>query len=109
MKDGTAVRSPVTVTLAGRDQVVVASGCSAGDHVIVSGQSQVTQGATVREIMTAEVVSVAEATPIEQIAALMAQKKIKRVPVARDGVLWYLRRGPRRQAHQRNRWRHDAK
>ena len=45
------------------------------------------RGATVREIMTSEVVSVAEATPIEQIAALMAQRKIKRVPVARDGGL----------------------
>ena len=45
------------------------------------------RGATVGEIMTAEVISVAEATLIEQIAALMAQKKIKRVPVARDGAL----------------------
>jgi CBS domain-containing protein len=45
------------------------------------------RGATVGEIMTSEVVSVAEGAPIEQIAALMAQKKIKRVPVARDGAL----------------------
>ena len=44
-------------------------------------------GATVGEVMTPEVVSVAEATPIERIAALMAQKKIKRVPVIRDGAL----------------------
>jgi CBS-domain-containing membrane protein len=45
------------------------------------------RGATVAGIMTAEVISVAEATLIEQIAALMAQKNIKRVPVARDGPL----------------------
>lgn len=44
-------------------------------------------GTTVGEIMTPEVVSVPVATPIEQIAALMAQKKIKRVPVVLDGAL----------------------
>ena len=41
------------------------------------------RGATVGEIMTPEVVVVAQATPIERIAALMAEKKIKRVPVDR--------------------------
>jgi CBS domain-containing protein len=45
------------------------------------------RGATVGEIMTPEVVAVAEATPIERIAALMAEKKIKRVPVIDDGDL----------------------
>ena len=45
------------------------------------------QGATVGEIMTPEVVSVPAVTPIEQIASLMAQKKIKRVPVVVDGAL----------------------
>ena len=44
-------------------------------------------GAMVGEIMTREVVSVSGTTPIEQIAALMAQKKIKRVPVTLDGAL----------------------
>ena len=44
-------------------------------------------GATVREIMTPEVVTVAEATSIEQVAALMAQQKIKRVPVTADSAL----------------------
>jgi CBS domain-containing protein len=44
-------------------------------------------GATVGEIMTPEVVSVTETTPIEHIAALMAEKKIKRVPVIVDGAL----------------------
>jgi CBS domain-containing protein len=45
------------------------------------------RGATVREIMTTEVVAVAQATPIERIAALMAEKNIKRVPVVADGAL----------------------
>src|SRR5262249_20336853 len=45
------------------------------------------QGATVGEIMTPDVVAVTASTPIEQIAALMAQRKIKRVPVVIDGVL----------------------
>jgi len=45
------------------------------------------QGATVGEIMTPEVVSVLASTPIEQIAALMAQKRIKRVPVVVDDAL----------------------
>lgn len=39
------------------------------------------RGATVGDIMTPEVVTVTETTPIEHIAALMAEKKIKRVPV----------------------------
>ena len=45
------------------------------------------RGATVGEIMTPEVVAVAEGTPIERIAALMAEKRIKRVPVVADGAL----------------------
>jgi CBS domain-containing protein len=45
------------------------------------------RGATVGEIMTPEVVSVAPAIPIEQVAALMAQKRIKRVPVIVEGAL----------------------
>jgi CBS-domain-containing membrane protein len=45
------------------------------------------RGATVGEIMTPEVVTVTEPTPVEWIAALMAEKKIKRVPVIVDGAL----------------------
>jgi CBS domain-containing protein len=45
------------------------------------------RGATVGEIMTLDVVVVGQGTPIEQIAALMAEKKIKRVPVIADGAL----------------------
>ena len=45
------------------------------------------RGVTVGEIMTPEVVAVAQATPIERIAALMAERKIKRVPVMDNGAL----------------------
>jgi CBS domain-containing protein len=45
------------------------------------------RGAMVGEIMTPEVVAVAQDTPIERIAALMAENKIKRVPVIADGAL----------------------
>lgn len=37
--------------------------------------------------MTTEVVSVAEDTPAERIAELMEEKRLKRVPVLRDGKL----------------------
>jgi len=45
------------------------------------------QGATVGEIMTPEVVGVPPNAPIEQIAALMSERRIKRVPVVVDGAL----------------------
>lgn len=41
----------------------------------------------VGEIMTSDVVSVAEDTPLSEIAALLERKRIKRVPVTRDGKL----------------------
>jgi CBS domain-containing protein len=44
-------------------------------------------GKTVGEIMTPTVITVDQAAPIEQIAGLMAQKKIKRVPVVANGRL----------------------
>jgi hypothetical protein len=44
------VRTPVTIAQRGDDQVLLSSGCSAGDRVVVSGQGQLTPGATVREI-----------------------------------------------------------
>lgn len=50
VKDGTAVRSSIQVALTGREQVAVTSGCTSGDHVIISGQSQLAPGATVREV-----------------------------------------------------------
>ncbi len=44
-------------------------------------------GKKVGEIMTPEVVSVTEETPLAEVAALLERKRIKRVPVTRDGKL----------------------
>ena len=42
-------------------------------------------GMTVSEVMTSEVISVGERATVEEIAALMAERRIKRVPVMEDG------------------------
>ena len=42
---------------------------------------------TVQDIMSAPAYTVAEDTPLQQIAALLTEKKIKRVPVVRDDKL----------------------
>ena len=42
---------------------------------------------TVADIMSAPAHSVSEDTPLEEIAALLTDKKIKRVPVVREGKL----------------------
>ena len=44
-------------------------------------------GRTVRDIMTREVISVDEATDLAEVATLMETRRIKRVPVLRDGML----------------------
>jgi len=44
-------------------------------------------GKTVGELMTKEVISVCEDTPIEEIAKILAEKGIKRVPVLKEGKL----------------------
>src|SRR5262249_55682881 len=44
-------------------------------------------GRTAKDVMTRDVVSVAEATPLAEIADLLETKRIKRVPVVRDGKL----------------------
>lgn len=44
-------------------------------------------GATVEDVMTPEVVSVGEDATVEEIATLMAQHRIKRVPVMTNGTL----------------------
>ena len=44
-------------------------------------------GKEVGEIMTSDVVSVSEDTPLAEIAALFERKRIKRVPVVKDGKL----------------------
>lgn len=44
-------------------------------------------GKTVDEVMTTEVVSASEDTPLSDIAALLERKRIKRVPILRQGKL----------------------
>ena len=44
-------------------------------------------GDTVGDVMTPEVISVTEETPVEQVASLMAERRIKRLPVMADGAL----------------------
>lgn len=44
-------------------------------------------GLTARDVMTREVVTVAENTPLEKIATLLERNRIKRVPVLRGGKL----------------------
>jgi len=44
-------------------------------------------GLTARDVMTREVVTVAENTPLEEIATLLERNRIKRVPVLRGGKL----------------------
>jgi CBS domain-containing protein len=46
-----------------------------------------THGMTAGEVMTTDVVSVAETTPLEDIATLLESHGIKRVPVLREGKL----------------------
>lgn len=45
------------------------------------------EGLSVGDIMSHEVISVEEETPVNEIAALLTERKIKRVPVVRDGKL----------------------
>ncbi len=45
------------------------------------------QGELVRDIMSTEIISVSEETPVGEIARLLSQRKIKRVPVVTDGRL----------------------
>ena len=44
-------------------------------------------GKKVREIMTSGAISVSEDTPLSEIATLFERKRIKRVPVVKDGKL----------------------
>lgn len=46
-----------------------------------------THGTRAAEIMTRNVVTVSEDTPVGDIARILAEKRIKRVPVVRDGIL----------------------
>lgn len=45
------------------------------------------EGLKVRDIMSREVISVTEETPVDEIALLLSERKIKRVPVVRNNKL----------------------
>lgn len=45
------------------------------------------EGERVEDIMSKEIISVSEETPVDEIARLLSQRKIKRVPVLTDGRL----------------------
>lgn len=53
----------------------------------LAGEYVRTHGRRVGEVMTHEVVSVSEDTPLEQVVQLMDDRRIKRVPVLREGAL----------------------
>jgi CBS domain-containing protein len=44
-------------------------------------------GHTIRDVMSDQVISVSRSTPVEQIATLLAERRIKRVPVLVDEML----------------------
>jgi CBS domain-containing protein len=61
-------------------------------HLLGGGEAEAaeyvrTHGMTAGEVMTTDVVSVSETTPIEELAAVLEARGIKRVPVLRDGRL----------------------
>jgi CBS domain-containing protein len=53
----------------------------------LAGEYVKAHGRTVKDVLTRDVISVAETTPISDIALLLETKGIKRVPVVRDGKL----------------------
>jgi CBS domain-containing protein len=53
----------------------------------LAGEFAKSHGKKVGEVMTTGVISVTEETPLSEIAALFERKRIKRVPVVKDGKL----------------------
>src|SRR5271163_2877140 len=61
-------------------------------HLLGGGEAEAaeyvrTHGMTAGEVMTTDVVSATETTPVEELAAVLESRGIKRVPVLRDGKL----------------------
>ena len=52
-----------------------------------TGEYIKSHGHKVKDVMTDRVVSVSEATPLSEVAAILEARRIKRVPVLRDGKL----------------------
>ena len=59
----------------------------ASDHDLLARDYVKSHGRTVKDIMTPDVISVADTTELAEIAMLLETKRIKRVPVVRDGKL----------------------
>lgn len=62
---------------------VIFGGKSIGEQ----GADQVAAGRTASSVMTRNVITVDESTPLDEIAGLLERHRIKRVPVLRDGQL----------------------
>lgn len=60
--------------------VIFTPGRLAGDYVL-------THGRQVADVMTPDVISVEETTPIEDVVELMRRRRVKRVPVTRGGIV----------------------
>ncbi len=57
------------------------------DEITEATEYVKTHGRRAAEVMTRDVVTVDEDTPLHEIAALLEERRIKRVPVVRDGRL----------------------
>jgi CBS domain-containing protein len=56
-----------------------------GNATVLAEEFIKSHGVTAKEVMTRQVVSATEDTPLWEIAELLEKKKIKRVPILRDG------------------------
>ena len=61
-------------------EIIIGSGRLAAEYVHTSGRK-------IREVMSSDVQTATEDTPLEEIVELMERHRIKRVPVLRDGRL----------------------
>ncbi|MDE1186235.1 MAG: hypothetical protein PW844_07135 [Pantoea sp.] len=71
VKDNKVHVTPVTVARANGDRTAVAKGLSAGDHVVIEGQSQINDGQTIKEEFSdgpAQKVAAADGGKTETIA-----------------------------------------
>ena len=65
-----------------------------GPDARVAAPAAVSSTKTVRDVMTRQVICVAPEQPIAEVAALMANKDVERVPVVREGrLVGFLTRG----------------
>ena len=64
------------------------------DATSASGCSGETRGRTVRDVMTRQVLCVSPEQPLAEVASMMINKDVDRVPVVREGTLvGFLTRG----------------